>query len=273
MFSKSRMDAFTDAVIAIVLTMMSLSIPTDIIHSNSGLYQLFFMIGIYLVSFCFIASIWYQRSVIFSHADDELTHKIVFYDIVLLFFLSLTPIMTKLMIDQIDNTTVTLYGLLVFIIFAVIHFLRISILKASLQHENITEETFNKVRKIEKGKYLFLVLGIIVLLIIGVFLPIVSFILYLIVILETFMMFKKDDYVDRYSTLIDAFDMFNDLGTEENEKLTLLFKNYQKAKKNQNRKERNKAWNDILEIFEDKFNLDKKEAAIWAEAYKKENIR
>lgn len=266
MFTKSRMDAFTDAVMAIVLTMMSLSIPTNIINGYLDIEKLFMMIGIYLVSFCFIAAIWYQRSIIFSSAAEQLTNKIVFYDLILLFFLSLTPILTKLMIDQIDSITVTLYGLLIFIIFAIIHFLRISILKTNLTNKNITSATYKKIRTRQRKRYTILNLGIIFLLIIGIFFPIISFILYLVIIIEAFL-FKKADSVDAYSSLMNAYDAFNNLSSVENKEINNLFEQHHQAKVEKNHQVAKDTWNELIKLFEDKFNINKKEALVWVRAY------
>lgn len=62
---KERLDVFSDAIIAILITIMVLELPVEI-HGQSVHYaQLFHAVGIYLVSFCFIANLWYQHAVIF----------------------------------------------------------------------------------------------------------------------------------------------------------------------------------------------------------------
>lgn len=112
---KERLDVFSDAVIAILITVMVLELPISMRHGTVVYLQLFKSIGIYSVSFCFIANLWYQHAVAFNEAE-KVPNSIVVLDLVFLFFLSLIPTFTRLMTSATTNYNVMLYSGLCLII-------------------------------------------------------------------------------------------------------------------------------------------------------------
>ena len=57
---KKRLDAFSDAIIAIIITIIVLELPIHVVNGTVDYVQLFRSVGIYIVSFCFVANLWYQ---------------------------------------------------------------------------------------------------------------------------------------------------------------------------------------------------------------------
>ncbi|MCQ9153950.1 TMEM175 family protein [Pediococcus acidilactici] len=66
---KERMDAFSDAVIAIIITIMVLELPLPQHDALSEYLQFGKSIGIFFISFCFVANIWYQHAMLFKDSD------------------------------------------------------------------------------------------------------------------------------------------------------------------------------------------------------------
>ena len=95
-FQLERMILFSDAVFAIVITLMAIEIKlpeTDLASDQAllkALAQLLPTIMAYAVSFCFIGSIWYQHLKMFSLLKDY-DAGLVVRNMVLLFFVGLFP--------------------------------------------------------------------------------------------------------------------------------------------------------------------------------------
>lgn len=106
---KERFDAFSDAVIAIVLTIMVMTLPIELINGTVDYSALFQAIGIYFISFCMVGNVWYRHALAFNQAKEVPNHIIVL-DFLMLMFLSLIPAFTRLMVTDVVNITVMLYG-------------------------------------------------------------------------------------------------------------------------------------------------------------------
>ncbi|WP_155286997.1 TMEM175 family protein [Lacticaseibacillus zhaodongensis] len=112
---KNRLDAFSDAIIAIIITIMVLDIP-PVLHDSLGNYLLLGKhVGVYLISFIFVANIWYEHSTAFGEIAT-MTYRILIFEIIFLAFLALMPLFTNMMAQNTTRTTVILYGLLQFLV-------------------------------------------------------------------------------------------------------------------------------------------------------------
>lgn len=81
---KDRLDVFVDAIIAILITVMVLELPIEITNGVLNYQSLFTAIGIYAVSFSFIANLWYQHAVIFNEVE-KVSNGLVVVDLILIF--------------------------------------------------------------------------------------------------------------------------------------------------------------------------------------------
>lgn len=106
---KKRFDAFSDAIFAIIITIIVLGLPQNIINGQVNFRQLFEVIFIYFVSFCFIANVWFQHAQAFNEVD-EIENKTILWDFLLIFTLSLIPTFTRLMVLDVVRETVAIYG-------------------------------------------------------------------------------------------------------------------------------------------------------------------
>ncbi|WP_125704541.1 TMEM175 family protein [Lacticaseibacillus daqingensis] len=107
---KARLDAFTDAIIAIIITIMVLNIPPVLHDSVANYLTLGKSVGIYLISFIFIANIWYQHATVLGEIDT-ITYRILLLDLLFLAPLALMPLMTDIMAVNTTRWSVLLYGL------------------------------------------------------------------------------------------------------------------------------------------------------------------
>ena len=90
---KERFEMFTDAVIAIIMTLMILEIKLpDITAANFSILTQ--QISIYALSFIVIAIAWLNHHIMFLHIE-KVTTKIIWINFAMLFSMSIIPLATK----------------------------------------------------------------------------------------------------------------------------------------------------------------------------------
>src|SRR5215471_15659674 len=106
----SRMEAFSDAVIAIIMTIMVLELRPPHNASLAGLRPLLPVLGSYVLSFIFLGIYWNNHHHLL-HAAQEVNGKVLWANLHLLFWLSLIPFGTAWM-GETNFTTwpVAVYG-------------------------------------------------------------------------------------------------------------------------------------------------------------------
>ena len=97
--SQTRTETIFDAVIAIAMTMIALEIriPEGISFDVQSLETLFCEITIYFISFIVLASIWGIHARIYSRYTSLGNMQDILLNILLMFLITLFPILTKLM--------------------------------------------------------------------------------------------------------------------------------------------------------------------------------
>lgn len=172
---KARLDAFSDAIIAIIITIMVLNISPVLRDSWPHYLSLGKDIGIYLISFIFVANMWYQHGTAFSEIDT-MTYRILILDVFFLAALSLMPLFTNMMAENTTTVTVIMYGLLQMLV----GFLFRVLAKAIVHLQYTDKKEMQKVYvKIYGDQNLFLNLLVIAGLVIAFFVPVVSLVIYL----------------------------------------------------------------------------------------------
>jgi len=91
--SKTRLEAFTDAVIAIIMTILVLQLNSPEGGNFSALLQLSHPFLVYVISFATLAVYWNNHHHIFQ-AAKVVSGKILWWNILLLFCISLFPLTT-----------------------------------------------------------------------------------------------------------------------------------------------------------------------------------
>lgn len=136
---KNRFDAFSDAIMAIIITIMVTDIPPALKDTGQNYLNLANHIGVFLISFIFIANIWYQHATAFSEINT-MTYRILILDFIFLALLSLIPPFTNMMASNATRITVTLYGVLQVVVNLLFRYLSKEILhlrytdRKSMQH-------------------------------------------------------------------------------------------------------------------------------------------
>jgi len=90
---KEKLDAFTDAVIAIIITLMVLEIKLPKV-TLENLLDVLGHIGIYALSFVAIGITWINYSSFFKYVE-KLNTRIIWFNLAFLFMLSLIPLATQ----------------------------------------------------------------------------------------------------------------------------------------------------------------------------------
>ena len=108
--SKNRLEAFTDGVIAVLITIMVLNIrPPDGVHL-SDLRPLLPKVSVYLLSFVFLGIYWNNHHHLMQ-AVDRISGSVMWANLHLLFWLSLTPLAAAWMGPHLDESApVGVYG-------------------------------------------------------------------------------------------------------------------------------------------------------------------
>jgi uncharacterized membrane protein len=100
--SKHRVESFSDGVIAIIITIMVLNIPLPKEFTINELIGFLNSIFVFFVSFIVVGSQWNKQRHLFENIY-EVTNKIIWRNMLFLFFLSLMPIFTKWVIENLDQ--------------------------------------------------------------------------------------------------------------------------------------------------------------------------
>lgn len=111
-FGKARLEAFSDGVIAIIVTIMVLELKPPHAASFEALLTLWPTFAAYAVSFAFVAVYWVNHRHLFQRAR-RIDNRILWLNMVLLFWLSLIPFATAYLGEHVTEAfPVALYSAL-----------------------------------------------------------------------------------------------------------------------------------------------------------------
>ena len=112
--NKGRLEAFSDGVFAILITIMVLGIKVPEGNSLTDLKPLIPVIGSYILSFVFLAIYWNNHHHML-HTVKQVKGDILWANIHLLFWLSLVPFATAWMGENhFSSAPLLIYGLILF---------------------------------------------------------------------------------------------------------------------------------------------------------------
>ncbi|MCU1324585.1 MAG: hypothetical protein JWM43_4234 [Acidobacteriaceae bacterium] len=107
--SPARLEAFSDGVIAVIITIMVLELKVPHENGLAGLRAVLPVLGIYALSFAFTGVYWINHHYL-VHRTEEVDLPILFANLTFLFTLSLLPFFTSYLLEKkIDTFSVLLY--------------------------------------------------------------------------------------------------------------------------------------------------------------------
>ncbi len=96
---KTRLGAFSDGIMAIIITIVVLEIQTPAQMNVESIMAFFYSILVFFVTFIVVGSQWVKHHFIFNRCEN-VTNKILWQNIIYLFFLSLLPLFTKWILEN-----------------------------------------------------------------------------------------------------------------------------------------------------------------------------
>ena len=110
---KTRLEAFTDAVIAIIMTILVLDLAVPAQPTFAALWDLRFKFLIYILSFVSLAIYWNNHHHLFQ-ISKIINGKILWYNMAFILFLSLFPFVTAWVDEHIlERAPEITYGIVI----------------------------------------------------------------------------------------------------------------------------------------------------------------
>ena len=107
--SPARLEAFSDGVIAVIITIMVLELKVPHEDGLAGLRAVLPVLAIYALSFTFVGVYWVNHHHL-VHRTEEANQAILYSNLFFLFSLSLLPFFTSYLLEkEIDSFSVVLY--------------------------------------------------------------------------------------------------------------------------------------------------------------------
>ena len=147
--NKNRLEAFSDGVLAILITIMVLELKPPYGSNWGAIKPVLETLGSYLLSFVYLGIYWGNHHHLL-HTANRVNAKIIWANMNLLFWLSLVPFVTSWMGgNSFDSVSVAVYALL--LVFCGISFsiLRKAIQLTKTEHTRFSE-AFHKSNKKEQ---------------------------------------------------------------------------------------------------------------------------
>jgi len=107
--TKGRLEAFSDGVVAILITIMVLELRVPRGTSLEALRPAVPVLLMYVLSFVFLGTYWTNHHHMFQ-ATDKINGKILWANLHLLFWLSLVPFVTRWMGENFAPLPTAIYG-------------------------------------------------------------------------------------------------------------------------------------------------------------------
>jgi uncharacterized membrane protein len=115
--SPARLEAFSDGVIAVIITIMVLELkvphtegPSSLQTDLAGILSIVPILAIYAISFAFVGIYWINHHHL-VHRTEEADEVILYANLFFLFCLSLLPFFTSYVLDKrMDSFSVALYA-------------------------------------------------------------------------------------------------------------------------------------------------------------------
>ena len=105
----ARLEAFSDGVIAVIITIMVLELKVPHENGVAGLRAVLPTLSLYLISFAFVGIYWINHHHLI-HRTEEADERILYANLGFLFCLSLLPFFTSYVLEKkMDSFSVAIY--------------------------------------------------------------------------------------------------------------------------------------------------------------------
>ena len=156
----NRLEAFYDAIIAIIVTVLVLELPQPETATISGIFALKISYFTYLISFLVCANLWQYHHAIYSHVE-KIDMKIVWLNILLMLVISLIPYLTIFVANNPNSLlSESLYGLDFILIDIILFVMARYLIKINTDNEYLTSVVDLKNAIIIP--FIFLIIGFII---------------------------------------------------------------------------------------------------------------
>ncbi|MFT9194554.1 MAG: TMEM175 family protein [Bifidobacterium sp.] len=260
---KERFDVFSDAVFAIILTIMVLDVPVEVLHGELNYMELAQNIGIYVVSFCFVANCWYKHALMFNEVE-EVPHTIIILDFLLLLAVSLIPAFTKLMISDIARGTVMLCGTA----YLIVTILEVIIARAMLPAKYQDVAQMKRVYTYIFGSaYLTNSALLVVFIALAYFRPYFGLILFIIIPIRSFISNagKQQNFNDISQLDSQGVSSFMKLSQSDKRRFLMILRRYigQMHSVDLSRDDKDAAWLRFVSDVQRSFGIDEEQVSQW----------
>jgi uncharacterized membrane protein len=155
--STNRLEAFSDGVIAIIVTIMVLELHAPSQPTSAALWKVAPVFVSYALSFLVVAIMWVNHHHLI-HAVHQVTARLLWSNIFLLFWMSLVPFVTAYLgTNYHEPLAVALYGLDLVLCSSAFYFLRIILVEQDRDNSDMREYHISIQRKNAFSAGLYLV--------------------------------------------------------------------------------------------------------------------
>ncbi|HZY60948.1 MAG TPA: TMEM175 family protein [Edaphobacter sp.] len=110
LFPTTRLEAFSDGVIAVIITIMVLELKVPQPNGFAGLYAILPTLIVYFISFSFTAIYWVNHHHLVGRIEQA-DRRVLYANLCFLFFLSLLPFFTSYVLEKdLDAFAIALYA-------------------------------------------------------------------------------------------------------------------------------------------------------------------
>ena len=158
-----RLEAFYDAIIAIIVTVLVLELPQPATASLASIWALKTSYFAYLISFLVCANLWQYHHIIYNHVE-KINSKIIWQNILLMFVFSLIPYLTIFVANH-PNEFIpqALYGLDFIVVDVILYYMAQSLLEINQENQDYLKGAL-KIRDALYIPFAIFILGFIIAL-------------------------------------------------------------------------------------------------------------
>ena len=139
----NRLEAFYDAIIAIIVTVLVLELPQPATASLASIWALRTSYFAYFISFLVCANLWQYHHIIYNHVE-KINTKIIWLNILLMLVFSLIPYITTFVANN-PNSFIpqTIYGLDFIAVDIILFVMAKSLLKVNEENRDYIKRAMN----------------------------------------------------------------------------------------------------------------------------------